>query len=259
MKRIIIATDCLDIAANELRATLIKTLDVLRKTSRVEIEPTVEVEKFSIINATFLIRLVAEIYDPKSTVFLVVVNPLKTDRIDRARIVGQTENGFIFVGENTGSLSWLLRDFGIKEIYETTKTGLDGQEFVSFGGKYIHAPIAAKAASGIPLRKLGPPFDQERITYLSIGKGTIVHIDNFGVSKLFMETPSFPEGKKMTVSVNGLRLDAVFTRSMKNLPDGTLAVFPGSSLNNLTEIGIVRGNAAEKFSLKVGDKISIVS
>lgn len=257
-QRIVIVTDCFDVAANELRATLIANLEKIEGGDKVEVEPVVVAECFSVINGAFLVRLMAEIYSPTVTTFLVVLNPLRTDRKDRARIIGRTKNGFRFIGENTGTLGWLIKDFGIQEIYESSRLGIDGKEFISFGGKYIHAPIAAKAAVGIPLKQLGTFFDPERITMLDIKEGTIVHIDNFGVAKVFMSPPALVDGSKVKILVNGVEtVEAIFTNSMKNLPDQTWAVYPGSSLNHLLEFGLVRDYGAKKLGLKGGDIIQV--
>lgn len=258
--RIVVVTDCRDVAANEIRATLITELESLNASERVEVEPIVEAKEFSVINGAFLVRLLAEVYNPKTTIFLVVLNPLQTDRPDRVRIAGQTKNGFRFVGENTGTLGWLIKDFGISKIYETVREGLDGKSFISFGGKVFHAPTTAKVASGFPLKRLGLPFPANRITYPSLEKGMIVHIDNFGVAKIFKQAPKLTEGTKIKVLINGKRkVEAVFTISMKNLPDRTWAIYPGSSLNNLLEFGLVRDNAARELSLAIGDTIEIVA
>lgn len=255
-KRIVFVTDCVDVAANEIRATLIAELTKLGKSDNVEIEPVVKAENFSVVNGDFLVRLMAEIYPPKDTIFLVILNPLNTNRSARARIIGETKNGFKFVGANTGTLSWLFKDFGIKKIYESSTKGLDGDNFISFGGKYIHSPIAARVASGVPLEKLGKKFDKERLTYLDHKQGTVLYIDNFGVLKFFGKVDSLKEGDELKVYINKkFKCQAVFSKSMKNLPDKTWAIYPGSSLG-LPELGLVRDNAAVKLKAKVGDVVS---
>lgn len=258
VQRIVIVTDCSDVAINELRAAIFAKLENIDGADCVEVEPAVVAESFSIINGAFLVRLMAEIYPPTSTTFLVVLNPLRTDRKDRARIIGKTKNGIRFVGENTGTLGWLIEDFGIQEIYESSRQGIDGKEFISFGGKYIHAPIAARVAAGEALKDIGTFFDTNRITKSDIKSGTIVHIDNFGVAKIFTSPIGIAYDSTVRILVNGKEtVEAIFTKSMKNLPDQTWAIYPGSSLNHLLELGLVRDNAAKKLSLKIGDVIQV--
>jgi len=257
--RIVTVTDCTDVAANEIRAVLVSELEKLGKADKVEVEPFVLAKEFSLENGAFLVRLMADNYNPDNTTFLVILNPLRTNRTDRARIVGQTQKGFKFVGENTGTLSWLIQDFGVREIYESNKVGLDGKTFISFGGKYVHAPVAARVAAGFDLKTLGSDFDKNRITKLNLKDGTVLHIDNFGVPKIFggFES-SLKEGDLVDIYVNEERkLSAVFTDSMKNLPDDTWAIYRGSSLNNLPEIGKVRSlETARELGVKIGDVVS---
>lgn len=256
--RIVVITDCVDVAANEIRAVLVSELEKMNKINSVEVEPFVYAKEFSLVNGAFLVRLMADNYNPNTTTFLAVLNPLKTNRIDRARILGKTKNGFKFVGENTGVFSWLIRDFGLSEIYESSKKGLDGKGFISFGGKHIHAPIAARVASGIDLSSLGSHFNKTRVTNISFTMGTVLHIDNFGVPKIYGEIPeNFKEGTIVEIVVNGVKkLEAVYTNSMKNLPDNTWALYKGSSLTNLPEIGKVRNlNTRNELGISVGDII----
>ena len=255
-KRIVIISDCSDVAYNEIRATILRELDK-SNVKNVEIEPLVKAEEFSIINGAFLTRLMAEIYNPENIIFLVILNPLKTTRKDRARIMGETKNGFKFVGANTGTLNWLIKDFGLKYLYEFSKEGLSGKKFVSFGGKYFHAPMAAKVAMGISFKKLGIKRDKGFLSDFRIRDGTVVHIDNFGVPKIKGKLSKFKEKEEIDVYVNGKKkVRATFTNSMKDLRDGTWAVYPGSSLNNLPEIGKVRClGSASRLGIKIGDKI----
>ncbi|OGM18857.1 hypothetical protein A2685_02050 [Candidatus Woesebacteria bacterium RIFCSPHIGHO2_01_FULL_37_10] len=256
--KIVIVTDCKDIAYNEIRGVIISELEKIDATARVDVEPPVFAKEFSLINGAFLVRLIAECYAPENTIILGILNPLKTNRGDRARIIGETLNGVKFVGENTGLFSWLINDLGIKEIFESSRAGIDGAEFISFGGKYVHAPIAAQIAAGTPLSKIGAYFDKSRITNLDIKPGTVLHIDNFGVLKIYGQLYDTSDGQEVDLLLNSRKVhDALYTNSMKNLPDGTWALYKGSSLNNLPEIGIVRNtNTAKIIGAEIGDLIT---
>lgn len=259
MNKIVVITDCIDVAANEIRARLVSELENLKKLEYVLIEPLIHAKEFSLLNGAFLVRLMADNYNPNTTIFLVILNPLKTDRKDRARIIGKTKNGFKFVGENTGVFSWLIKDFGLHEIYESSRDGIDGRSFISFGGKYIHSPIAARVAAGIKLKSLGSSFEKTKLTHIDIAKGVILHIDNFGIPKIYDKIDeNLKIGSRIKIYVNGVKkIEAIYTNSMKNLPDNTWALYKGSSLDNLPEIGKVRSLDTEKdLRIKIGDVIS---
>lgn len=259
-KRILVITDCTDIAANELHATLAANLDTLGA-NNVVIEPIVQVKEFSILHGSFSARLLADSYLPENLTILAVVNPLDTANSKRARIAGTLGNGIQIVGANTGVFSWLIQDFGLREVVETNPAGLRGGDFISFGGKYIHAPIAAKfATTGDISSVTAGDFTQTDLLTLEYRQGTVVHIDNFGVAKLYYPSDELAAqpGDTFTLSVGGHTIGkATYCHSMKELTDNTLALYKGSSLG-LLEIGIVRRlDTATELGITIGDVVEI--
>lgn len=245
-KTVVVITDCKDVAFNEMRRIIINECAKIN-CHDVEIE-LVEVSEFSIINAAFLTRLMADYY-PVGTVFSIVINP---QRQRSARIYGETSNGIKFFGANTGALSWLLEDFGCTSLYEIHDPG-----FVSFGGKHVHAPNVAKLAADIPLHEFGRPFAADSLNVLEIPQGTVVHIDNFGLLKIKGDTPSFDEGARLKVFVNDeYKLSAVFAQRMMSREDREWVLYPGSSLHSLPELGTVRyPDGYKEMNIKIGDII----
>ncbi len=247
MKRnIVIITDCKDIAYNELRGVVLSSL---KEPDNFSIEPLVTVVNFSVQNGSFVTRLMAESYPP-GTIFSIILNPMQ-DRPER--IYGRTkEKDFTFIGANTGVFGWLFEDFGIKELYELNDPG-----FFPFGGKYVHAPMAAKLAESKDISIFGKIFDQEKLRNFKHLDGSVVHIDNFGLIKFFSELEDYADGELVSVFVNGVKvLDAVYSKRMMSLPTGTWVVYPGSSLG-LPELGKVRMNGSESLDIKVGDIITL--
>lgn len=241
-KVVVIISDCSDIAYAEIRATIFK-----HSNYEVQIEPLVVVKPFSIINGNFVLRLMAESY-PEGTIFSVILNPMQKRP---ERLIGRTGKGnFLFMGANTGVFTWLFRDFGIGELYEYNDPG-----FVSFGGKFIHAPAVAKIAMGTSLSKLGKVFPEEKILNLEIKNGTIVHVDNLGLIK-FTGTLDAVDGDLFKVSVNNTTIEAVYTKRMMSNPDGTWVLYPGSSFG-LPELGQVRADGAKILNVKEGDRIDL--
>ncbi|MEI6054313.1 MAG: SAM-dependent chlorinase/fluorinase [Candidatus Saccharibacteria bacterium] len=261
-QKILVITDCVDIAADELYATLKTELEKMNADEMVEILPIVKIREFSIIDADFCARLLAEIYNPKTLTILTVANPLNTATKKRARIAGRLKNGIKFVGANTGAFTWLIKDFGLSELCETSRDGLKGKNFISFGGKYVHAPIAAKFAFTDDIESVKTAvFNKSDLTELVTEKGTVVYIDNFGVSKIKLLDSELraKQGDVFKILLNDKIIDkATYCHSMKELSDGETAIYKGSSLG-LVEIGIVRElQSAQKLSISVGDIIKLV-
>jgi S-adenosylmethionine hydrolase len=247
-KYVVVVSDCRDVAYNEMRRRVISECEKLGNYD-VNVEPLVSAREFSIINGAFLTRLMADLY-PSGTIYMVILNPLK----DRpARIFGETLSGHVFEGANTGTLNWLIEDFGLKELYEIRDPG-----YFPFGGKYIHAPTVAKIASGVPYEEIGERRDRNFLIDFAIDDGTIVHIDNFGLMKIKGETPQYKNGSRLKIYVNGKEtVEAIYTKRMMSLDDGMWVLYPGSSLNHMPELGKVRcKDGAEVLGVKIGDKIS---
>jgi len=248
-KYIVIVSDCTDVAYNEMRAKILHEIDNEKIKNNIIVEPLVPAKEFSIINGAFLVRLMADLYPPKNTIFLVVINPCK---IRPARLIGETNNGFKFVAANTGTINWLISDFGLKNLYELKNCG-----FFPFGGKFVHAPATAKLALGKNFDELGEKRDKNFLVNFHIPDGTVVHIDNFGIIKIKGKPPNYDDGDVLEIYINGKkRLDAIFTHRMMSLDDGVWALYPGSSLGGMPELGKVRSlNGADEIDVNIGDMI----
>lgn len=241
-KRIVFVTDCIDIAYNELRATILNHV----KKVEIEIEPVAVVAPFSIINGNFILRLLAETYS-RGTIFSVILNPMKKRS---ARLIGKTKKkNFIFMSANTGALDWFLRDFGISELYELKDPG-----FFPFGGKYVHAPAISQIIMGKKLSELGKPFDQRKLIKLDLPLGTILHIDNFGLMKFVGKLPKCKEGTLFEVKIGNKIIEAVYAKRIMSRRTGDWVIYHGSSFG-LPELGKVRENGASKINAKIGDRI----
>lgn len=244
-QKVVVLTDCIDVAWQEIRGSIYSNANDYD----VQIEPVVPVDSYNIINANFLVKLMAEIY-PEGTIICVIVNPLK-ERTER--IIGKTKRKNItFEGTNTGAFGWLVDDFGCAELYELFDPG-----FVPFGGKYVHAPAVAKAASGVEISKLGHPFALEKLRKYQMQTGQVMHIDNFGNLKLFHKfATEESDGAKYKICINDKEYEMIYNKRMMARDDGELIIYPGSSFG-YTEIGTVRGNFAQTYGIKVGDVVSI--
>lgn len=238
--KVVLITDCIDVALLEMRGAIYSNAN----TDNFDIEPIVQVQDYNIVNTAFLFDLIVNAYPP-GTIISLVVNPvqLRTERI-AGRLL---DKDIIFEGTNTGALGYVIEKYGCSELYEINDTG-----FVPFGGKYIHAPTVGKIVSGVPLKDLGKKFDINRVRNVSMNDGTIVHKDNFGNIKFFGNINDAKNGDKYTIQIKDQKFIALYWKRMMECNDGTLVIYPGSSFG-LPEIGIVRGNFAEKYNINPGD------
>ncbi len=247
-KYLVNITDCIDIAAHELYAVLLREAE---SNSSIVIPPIVPITpEFSVINTNFAVRLMADSY-PEHSILMTTIN---AEKIRPMNVIGRTkERNIVFIGRNMGSFDWLTRDFGCTELYDLAKHNSGG--FVSFAGKYTTARLAAAAARGALLSELGEPVAPAEIVRLSIRPGTIVHIDNFGMMKFFGDFRYGEVGDMYDVVINEHTFSAVYEPRMMSRDTGEWVFFPGSSYG-LWELGQVRSLGARNLRIKVGDVIT---
>lgn len=249
-RKLVFITDCVDVAYSEIRGVVYQELQKFQiSDDQIIIEPVAKVFPFSIINGSFILRILAESY-PAGTVFSVILNPMQKRP---ERIFGRTtKKDFIFIGANTGVFDWFLKDFRIDKLYELNDPG-----FLPFGGKYVHAPAATKLAIGETFESMGKIFNQDKLLPLEIKRGTIVHVDNFGLMKFHGSISHLKEGDVVQISVNGFPISAIITTRMMARPTGERTIYPGSSIG-LPELGKVRENGAKLLDAKPGDIIEFI-
>lgn len=253
IKNAVIITDCSDISFVEMHQSLQNQLDEYG-IQDIRIAPMVAVKNFSIINAAFTIRLLAELFPPEKTIFIVVVHGVHSSP---ARIFGQTQHGLRFVGNNSGYFNWLIEDFGLESLYENkVNRSIDGR---SFGGKYVQIPTAARLIAGVEAEEIGTRQSNDFLSRYSIPLGTVVHTDNFGLMKIRApKLIDFLEEEPVQIYINHIpRLVATYTEKMKTRPDGSWVLFNGSSLYGLPELGCVRSqHSANELPVVEGDLIT---
>ena len=269
-KNVVIVTDCKDIAIEQIKGRLIKILS--KGVTSINFF-YVFVPAFQINSGLFLSKLISEeIPHGKDTIFLAIVNPLK---IKPKRIFGQLKNETWFVGADTGIFSLLFKEFGIRSVWETKD-----QCHYTFGGLHVHTVIAGNLLNKISKELIGNRISLENIKTLEPKKGEIVHIDNFGLIKIWskIEDNNFDEDSKVNIKILNSKgqliknLKGVYSNRMMNYQDNCLIVYPGSSLldkdkindmegyrkSGLIEIGLVRNsNGAKELGVKIGDVIKI--
>ena len=250
-KNIVIITDCIDIAFNEVYA-VIDSLLTKNNVKDFKIHPIVSVKNFSIINASFAIRLMADLYR-ENTYFLVIVS---ATRDSSERIFGRTKHGITFVGNNSGYFGWMLKDFGCEYVYKNKQTKDVG--YKSFGGKFVQAPTLVDLLIQKDKSLLGEKIQNDDLRSICIQDGTVVHCDNFGLMKIKSQNNyELKEFDQVQILINdNPTLKATFSKTMKNHEDGSWILYPGSSIDGLLELGKVRNNnSAQEINVREGDII----
>jgi len=223
------------------------------------VDLTHSVEKYNIRHGAFMLASAAPFF-PKGTVHLAVVDP--GVGTERRAIVIQTKQAF-FVGPDNGVLMLSAQNQGIKHIYQITNPKfILSQVSNTFHGRDIFAPVAAYLDNGVTPSAFGPELtDAVEPKFVIVKKkanyfvGEILHIDGFGniVSNITTHEASFAKTVKVKLSNQKHQLLFCKTYGQAKL-NQAIALF-GS--HGFLEIALNQGNAAENFSVKVGDAIEI--
>lgn len=269
-----IITDIADQSYNEMYAVMRGIAHAMTK-EKVEFAPLTTVSELSICHGAFLTRLMTKHYCSPVVIYTNVAphQTFKTDLI--AKIKGKD---IILMGSNNGIYDWISRDFEFDYISKITIDKpyvVNGQIIYlpghkppqnydlmfdketihrTFGAHVIYGPIAVGLALGISYKNFGEDMDTSFIIPLDIKQGEIVHIDNYGNIKIFGELDYKPGSKLKVYQNDELLAQADYiTGRMMSSPTGTFVIYPSTSLPHMVDIALVRGNAAKRLDLKIGD------
>lgn len=220
-----------------------------------------EITPHDVSEAAFVLESVYR-YFPKGTVHVVVVDPgVGTVRRRLAVHCGD----YYFVGPDNGVLTYPMMNEGICECVEIKvpdrPAGLCG---VTFEGRDVFGPAAARIVNGTPLSDLGPPVEnpvklkiaQPIITETAVD-GRIIYIDHFGncISNIRCKDLQHLAGSNIKAIVGGYDVGRL-RNSYADVEPGE----PVALVNSVghVEIAINQGSAEKDLNLKVGSKVRVV-
>jgi S-adenosylmethionine hydrolase len=213
-------------------------------------------------------------YFPPKTVHIGVVDPgVGTSRRALAIKAGEQGQEQFLVGPDNGLLIPAARRLGEMEIYEITNMDIMRKSGIwnttrksgisaTFHGRDIFAPVGAHLSRGIQIEKVGQRIsDFVDLDFGNFGidgpflMGEVIFADNFG--NVITNIPDNVILKFSTfgshVEVNGRRVSFVQTYGFAGKEEPLALI--GS--HGFLEIAVNGGNAALKFGLKNGDRVTI--
>lgn len=223
------------------------------------VDITHDIEKFNIGMAAFTLASVAS-YFPKGTVHLAVVDP--GVGTERHPIIVQTKFGF-FVGPDNGILMLAAQSQGIQHTYELSNPNLMLSKIsTTFHGRDIFAPAAAYVDKGIKPYKFGSEIENPVLLRFpavrrsnNVLTGEVLYIDGFGNIITSIQEKDILNSKMLNVKLNEVLLKPKFGKAYGEAEPRAPIALVGSY--GFIEIALNQGNAADKFSVKVGDKITV--
>jgi S-adenosylmethionine hydrolase len=226
------------------------------------VDITHEIAKFNIRTGAYVLASAVP-YFPKGAVHVAVVDPGVGTR--RRPIVVQTKWGF-FVGPDNGLLVLAAEKQGITSVHELSNPRFMLPKVSStFHGRDVFAPTAAHLLNGVKPAEFGPEIREAvkpefaRVTRRNgVLLGEVLHVDGFGnIITNIDEKEVVQSYVKGAVSVEfpSCRLKLKLCKAYgETKPYEPLALI-GS--HGFLEIALNQGNAAEKFKIQTGDKVTV--
>jgi S-adenosylmethionine hydrolase len=204
---------------------------------------------------------------PPGTIFVAVVDPGTGTK--RRPMVLLTLDGKYFVGPDNGIFNTVLREVGVRKIYQIKNPQWMRQKGVSktFYGRDIFAPVAAHLAAGWPVEEVGPEIKAYSLLSSTPAKrrgnrikGEVTAIDHYGNVILNIPGELFKEldltrGVTLHVHYQNNKVTLKWAATYGAVPEGEgmLIISGGGFL----ELAVNRGSAARKYGLEVGEAVTI--
>lgn len=204
---------------------------------------------------------------PPGTIFVAVVDPGTGTK--RRPIVLLTLDRKYFVGPDNGIFSLVLREAGIRKIYQIKNPKWLRQKGVSktFHGRDIFAPVAAHLAAGWPVEEVGPEIKAYSLLSSKPAKrrgnrieGKAAAIDHHGnvilniPGELFKEL-GLKQGVTLHVHYKNKKVKLKWAATYGAVPEGEGVIL--ISGGGFLELAVNRGSAAKKYGLEVGETVTI--
>lgn len=208
-------------------------------------------------------------YFPKSTIYLVVVDPGVGTR--RRAILVKTKNYFLVAPDN-GVLSWALKDEQISQIIEIQ----NNRYFLkpvsnTFHGRDIFAPVAAWLSRGKAPQVFGKPIQKIKQIPYPVPEyqppdkllGEVIYIDHFGnlITNIsqeeflkFTKNPPTKSGQaKFEIKIKNYKISKI---SHSYGPPIKQPIVLVDSFDNL-ELALPGGNLAKSINIRKGEPIIV--
>ena len=190
---------------------------------------------------------------------------------DRKPLALRGKDERVYVGPDNGLLLVAAdRLGGVSEAVEIVERAymLDPVSH-TFHGRDIFSPAAAHIASGVGLAELGPALDPVDLRRLEVPeptvgeariRATVLYIDRFGNVQLNVTAEHLGRigvepGNRVEVEVGFERYFVFAARTFADARTGDIVLYEDAYAN--IALAINQGNAAQMFSVQVGDELRL--
>jgi len=180
--------------------------------------------------------------------------------------------GRIYVGPDNGLLVPAAEKLGgIAQVWELTNPAYMLEPVSpTFHGRDVFAPAAAHLSTGVAPEELGPPVEPPSLVRLELPKpevgearirATVLYIDRFGnvqlnLSRGDVERAGIVPGARLELDLGVDRYYATAARAFADARAGDIILYEDAYEN--IAVAITDGNAAEMFSIRPGQALTIL-
>jgi len=254
-----------DYGSEDYRISELKGIIYTNNPAARVIDATHCVPVFDIATGAFILDVSANEF-PEKVVFIAIVAPYTQP--PTKYLVLTTNKNQIFVLPDNGLLTYVVKDMGIKTIYEISNQALFDKPMKDLVAERIQGKVGALIASGYDPNDVGSPLTS--FTTLDVQEaaivdhkllGTIVYIDHYGnaVTNISERTASefgVKPGDMIQVKGLGNTIAMKFGTIYSDVPQGEEIIFVSNNLGTV-QLSINLGNFAITYGVKAGAKIEI--
>jgi len=254
-----------DYGSEDYRISQLKGIIYYNNPESMLIDASHSVPTFDIATGAFILDIAAKEF-PENTVFIGVIAPYT--RPEPKYLVLTTDKNQLFVLPDNGLLTYVIKNSGIKTIYQITNQELFDKPIIELSAERIQGKIGALIASGYRPQDVGIPlttFETMDIQEPAIADnrlmGTIVYVDHYGngitnISEKTANEFGLKPGDSVQITGPQGKITAKFGKIYSDVPLGKEIVFVINNLG-MVQLSINLGNFADTYGVKAGTKIEI--
>ncbi len=221
-----------------------------------------EIDKYDVRMGAYTLARAAP-YFPEGTIHVAVVDP--GVGTEGRPIIVESKRSF-YVGPDNGLLMLSAQKEGVVHVYEVTNRKYMLRTVSrTFHGRDIFSPAAAYLVKGVQASEFGPeasnpivPSFAQPLTLDREIRSEVIHVDGFGnivtnIAKEHLKMMGVREGAQLSVTLKDNNVLAKLCSAYGDVPADSPLTVIGS--DGFLEVAVNRGNAAQAFGMKTGDRV----
>jgi S-adenosylmethionine hydrolase len=228
------------------------------------IDATHGIASYDIAAGAYVLGLTAKEF-PGGFVFIAVVGARST--AEEKLLVLTNNKGQIFVAPDNGLLTYIIKEMGVKSVYEVSNQALFDQPISTLSFHYLLGKVGALIASGYDPADIGPPVASTVMLDIQEGGiadgkivGSVVFIDHFGNCLTNIPGDILSEyglniGDTVQIIIDGDTVAAQYGENYSDVPVGECVIIVNSL--GTVQLSINKGSFADTYGIKTGIKVEL--